>query len=199
MNYLNLLGPLAFIILISGCSSPRSHHGVPISDHAYFKPDLVKNAISRANKFGKNPSGLTIIDYTLPSDEERLFIIDLSSNRITHQSLVAHAKESGYRFPIRFSNIRGSNQSSGGLYATKETYIGVNGYSLRIDGLEIGINDNARSRFIVVHGANYVSYEFLESNGILGRSEGCFAIPFDHLDETINRIKESGYIFVHHQ
>ncbi|MCQ1059307.1 murein L,D-transpeptidase catalytic domain family protein [Photobacterium sp. ZSDE20] len=155
--------------------------------------------MSRANKLGISPSSLTIIDYTLPSEKERLFIVDLERRQITHQSLVAHAKESGYRYPKTFSNVYGSHKSSVGMFRTGETYFGVNGYSLRIDGLEIGINDRARSRFIVVHGADYVSGEFMKNNGMLGRSEGCFAIPFEHLDKAVNSIKESGYIFVYYQ
>ncbi|AJR06077.1 hypothetical protein C9J03_23010 [Photobacterium gaetbulicola] len=198
MNYCDIARLLIIISILSGCTSSSPQHGISIKEHPYFKPLLVESAISRSNSLGETPSSFTIIDYTLPSEVERLFIVDVESGHISHQSLVAHAKQSGYRLPTRFSNINGSNQSSVGLFKTGETYFGINGYSLRIDGLEVGINDKARSRFIVVHGADYVSEAFLKHNGTLGRSEGCFAIPFDGFEDVINRIKESGYIYVHH-
>lgn len=198
MNYFDITRLLLIISILSGCSSSSPNHGVSLSQPAHFKSNLIDHAISRSNGLGIDATSFTIIDYTLPSEVERLFIVDAESGHILHQSLVAHAKQSGYRLPTQFSNVYGSNQSSGGLFKTGETYFGVNGYSLRIDGLEVGINDKARSRFIVVHGAHYVSKKYLEHNGMLGRSEGCFAIPFDNLRDVIDRIKESEYIFVHH-
>ncbi len=135
---------------------------------------------------------IAIIDYNLPSTEERLFIIDVKKDSLLFTSLVAHGKNSGNNMAVKFSNIDGSHKSSLGFFRTEETYIGKHGASLRLNGLEKGINNNARSRNIVIHKAKYVSKDFIKKHNRIGRSYGCPALPehnynkiFDFLDDKI--------------
>lgn len=125
---------------------------------------------------------LTLIDYSRPSSERRLWVLDLERGEIRFHERVAHGRESGLRFARAFSNVAGSLQSSLGLFRTAETYVGRHGYSLRLDGMEPGVNDRARERAIVVHGADYATSDFASLHGRLGRSWGCPA-----LDPTVSR------------
>jgi hypothetical protein len=140
---------------------------------------------------------LTVIDYSLPSTEERLYIIDLKNRKLVKKSLVAHGMATGSLFAKSFSNCPRSHQSSLGFYRTESTYIGKHGYSLRMAGLEKGINDNARERAIVFHGAEYVSTDFIKKYGRLGRSFGCPALPPDENQSIIDLIKESTCVFMY--
>ncbi|MCK5782024.1 MAG: murein L,D-transpeptidase catalytic domain family protein [Flavobacteriales bacterium] len=135
---------------------------------------------------------IAIIDFDLPSTDKRLFIIDVEKNEVLYSSLVAHGRNSGTNLPTKFSNIIGSYQSSIGFFRTGEKYIGKHGASLRLDGLELNVNDNARIRNIVIHSADYVSEDFIYRNSRLGRSLGCPALPkkdfkkvMDFLDDEI--------------
>ncbi len=141
---------------------------------------------------------LTVIDFNRPSVDERLFVIDVNRGQLLYSGLVAHGRGSGDIYPKSFSNAPGSNQSSLGFYTTGDTYDGKNGYSLRLQGMERGINDKAESRSIVIHGANYVSYDFIKKYGRLGRSEGCPAISFDSFQRVINLIKGGSCLFIYH-
>jgi hypothetical protein len=141
---------------------------------------------------------LTIIDYSLSSNQDRLWVIDLKNNSILYQSLVAHGRNSGQEYAAKFSNISESYKSSLGFYVTGETYFGKHGYSLRLDGLEKGVNSNARERAIVVHGADYVSEKFISQNGRLGRSLGCFALPQELKQELIDLIKDKSCLFAYY-
>ncbi len=141
---------------------------------------------------------LTVIDFNRPSVDERLFVIDVNRGRLLYSALVAHGRGSGDNYAESFSNAPGSFQSSLGFYTTGETYDGKNGYSLRLQGLERGINDNAESRSIVIHGANYVSYDFIKKHGRLGRSEGCPALSFETLQQVIDLIKGGSCLFIYH-
>lgn len=141
---------------------------------------------------------LTIVDFSLSSIEDRMWVIDMSTKQIVFQSLVAHGKNSGELFATDFSNESESYQSSLGFYTTGETYIGKHGLSLRLDGLEYGINDNARDRAVVIHGADYVSEEFVKTNGRLGRSQGCPAVPKNVSKELIELIKDKSCLFIFH-
>jgi hypothetical protein len=125
---------------------------------------------------------LTLIDYSRPSTERRLWVLDLDTGEVRFHELVAHGRESGENHARAFSNVSGSLQSSLGLFLTAETYIGRHGYSLRLDGLEPGLNDRARERAIVMHGADYATASFAATHGRLGRSWGCPA-----LDPRVNR------------
>jgi hypothetical protein len=141
---------------------------------------------------------LTIVDFSLPSTEERMWVIDMKTKTILLQSLVAHGRNSGDNVATRFSNVSESYQSSLGFYTTAEVYQGKHGFSLRLDGLEKGINDNARNRAVVIHGADYVSKSFIKQHGRLGRSQGCPAIPYEIHEKLINTIKNKSCLFIYH-
>lgn len=141
---------------------------------------------------------LTLVDFSLSSNTKRLWIIDMTTNTILYQSLVAHGRNSGDEFANKFSNKSESFQSSLGFYLTGEIYQGKHGKSLRLDGMEKGINDKARSRAVVMHGANYVSEQFIRQNKRLGRSLGCPALPEDLNAEIIQLIKNKSCLFIYH-
>lgn len=145
----------------------------------------------------KNERVLTIIDYNQPSVRKRLFVIDMDRNRLLASSLVAHGKNSGQNRALNFSNVPGSFKSSLGFFVTDRTYQGKHGYSLRLRGLERGINDNALMRNIVMHGANYVSTDFIRRHGRLGRSLGCPALPFSEYRRVIDLIKGGSCLFIY--
>jgi hypothetical protein len=138
---------------------------------------------------------LTVIDYSLPSVVPRLWVIDMISERVMFHELVAHGRNSGEGRATAFSNVAGSKQSSLGLFRAEETYEGKHGYSLRMAGLEPGINDNARDRAIVIHGADYVSPSFVSQHGRLGRSWGCPALPREVSQRVIDAIRDGGAVF----
>ncbi len=146
----------------------------------------------------QNDTLITIIDFSSPSTERRLFVLDLKNHKIVKNTLVAHGKNSGVNIAESFSNKRHSRKSSLGLYLTNETYFGKHGYSLRLDGMSNGLNDQARKRAIVIHGANYVSDSFIENNGRIGRSFGCPALPNNEVEEIINLIKDGSCLFIYH-
>jgi hypothetical protein len=138
---------------------------------------------------------ITVIDYSMPSSERRLWVIDLASNRLLFHEYVAHGSGSGGDTASRFSNRDGSHQSNIGLMKTAETYSGKHGYSLRLDGLERGWNSNARARSIVIHAADYVSEAFIRANGRLGRSWGCPALRPEISRRLIDTIKGGSLVF----
>lgn len=140
---------------------------------------------------------LTIIDFNLPSTEKRMYVLDLSKKEVLYVTHVAHGRNSGGNYATSFSNKNGSYQSSLGFYRTAETYNGGNGYSLRLDGLEKGINDLARPRAVVIHGADYCNENFIKSTGRLGRSFGCPALPQELNKPIINTIKDGSLIFIY--
>lgn len=140
---------------------------------------------------------LTIIDFSRSSGKNRFFIIDLENRKILYSSLVAHGLNSGWDLPVSFSNIVNSKKSSLGFFLTGETYTGKHGLSLKLDGLEEGINDNARKRYIVIHSANYVSPDFVAKIGRLGRSYGCPALPRGGYKEIIDTIKGKSLLFIY--
>jgi hypothetical protein len=140
---------------------------------------------------------LTVIDFTLPSTQRRLWIIDMEAQKILLHTVVAHGRNSGLLLAEQFSNRPESYQSSLGFFKTGETYQGKHGYSLRLDGLEKGINDQARNRAIVLHGADYAKEEFLKSAGRLGRSLGCPAVPTELATSIIQLIKDGTLLFVY--
>ncbi len=141
---------------------------------------------------------LTIIDFSKPSTEKRLFVLDMTDGKVLFNSLVAHGRNSGLQFAKMFSNRAKSFQSSLGFYVTLDPYTGSNGYSLKLKGCEAGINDKAYNRAIVMHGADYVSETFIRRNGYLGRSEGCPAIPKELNREIINTIKGGSCMFIYY-
>jgi hypothetical protein len=143
------------------------------------------------------PEVITIIDFSLPSEQERMWIVDLKNREILHTSLVAHGRNSGERFAEYFSNVSGSYTSSLGFYVTGETYHGKHGLSLYLDGMEPGINDAARDRAIVMHSADYATRDFAETHGRLGRSLGCPSIPPDDHEEIIEMLAGGTCLFIY--
>ncbi len=140
---------------------------------------------------------ITIIDFSKSSKKERFFIIDISKQKIIYESLVAHGKNSGWDVPSSFSNLSNSYKSSLGFYVTGETYSGKHGLSLKLDGLEKGINDNARKRHIVIHAADYVNSGIIKKLGRLGRSYGCPSLPAENYSQIIDLIKDKSLIFIY--
>lgn len=140
---------------------------------------------------------LTIIDYTKPGCDRRFYVIDLVNRKLLYMTLVAHGKNSGEQYCTRFSNRPRSLQSSPGFFLTAETYSGRHGYSLRLDGVEPGLNDLARSRAIVIHGAEYVAQHYVDDVGYIGRSFGCPALPLDQNQKIIDLIKGGSCIYIH--
>ena len=119
---------------------------------------------------------LTVIDYTKPSTERRLWVFDLAHTRVLFEELTAHGKNSGDNRAVRFSNVPNSLMTSLGAFLTGETYIGKHGLSLRLQGLEKGVNDNSMERAIVIHAAAYVNDADAKTKGRIGRSWGCPAV-----------------------
>ncbi len=147
-------------------------------------------------RFEKNI--ITLVDFSKPSTEKRFFLIDIDSKEVVYQNYVAHGKNSGMLKAEKFSNIANSNQSSLGFYRTGETYYGKHGLSLKLDGLEKGINDMARKRHIVIHKAHYAEETFIKKYGRLGRSFGCPALPAANYQFVIDTIKDGTLLFIYH-
>lgn len=155
------------------------------------------SVLDEKNSLTKN-NLLTIIDYSKPSTEKRLFVLDMTTGEVLFNSLVAHGRRSGQNYATDFSNKEDSHQSSLGFYVTLNTYFGENGYSLKLKGCETGINDKAYNRAIVMHGADYVSEKFIRQNGYLGRSYGCPAVPKEVSKKIIDVIKEGSCMFLYY-
>jgi hypothetical protein len=162
--------------------------------------NLALNAAGCAVQAGKAsvPTTLTVIDYSKPSTQKRLWVVDLRTHALLFEELVAHGQGSGNNIATRFSNDAETHSSSIGLYAAKDAYLGKNGYSLRLDGLDTGFNDRAMERAIVIHGAAYVSEEIARAQGRLGRSWGCPALRPEVAHDLIDRLKDSGLIFAYY-
>ena len=178
-----------------------------VRDAAAAPPGLRNDVLSlalRAYECGKQRGHfekpyLTVIDYSLPSSAKRLWVLDMEKRRVLFNELVAHGRNSGAEGAMSFSNTPGSRKSSLGLFRTEATYRGRHGYSLNLEGLEPGFNDRALERRIVVHGANYVSPEFLASNnGRLGRSYGCPALDRRVSGRVIDLIKDGSAVFAYY-
>lgn len=144
----------------------------------------------------KNPM-LTIVDFTLPSTKTRLWVIDMSKQKVIYRLFVSHGMNSGELYAKHFSNVPGSLTSSLGAFIASSTYRGQHGYSLYLDGLEPGINDQARSRHIIVHGAPYVNKEFALTHKYMGRSWGCLALNPSKVAKVIDTIKGGSLIFAY--
>jgi hypothetical protein len=143
----------------------------------------------------KAPPTLAVIDYSRPSVEPRLWVFDLNTGKLLFKELVAHGRNTGDNMATRFSDVMNSHQTSLGLFVTGDTYVGSNGYSLRLDGLEPGFNGRARDRAIVMHGAPYVDARMAASQGRLGRSWGCPALREAVARDVIDAIRGGSVIF----
>lgn len=174
------------------------HLGITgLSQQAY---EYARKGLEKLAEEGRllNDSIVSIIDFSLPSNQKRLFILDIKNYKLLFNTLVAHGRNTGREWATSFSNQESSYKSSPGFYITGDTYQGKNGFSLKLEGLEPGINDNAFNRGIVVHGAEYVSDAFVNMQGYIGRSQGCPAIPEQYVQPVINTIKNGSCLFIYH-
>ena len=201
---------LALTVLLSSAAAAHAGTAAPFTASGWANADLgdinpkvfalaleaSASAVERGQ--AKDPGTLTIIDYSKPSTEKRMWVFDLHTHALLFDELVSHGRGSGKTNATSFSNDPSSNKSSLGLFRTAETYVGHNGYSLRLDGLERGVNDNARERAIVVHGAPYVNAGTAKANGYLGRSLGCPAVRPEVAHSLIDAIKGGGLLFAYY-
>jgi hypothetical protein len=141
---------------------------------------------------------LTIIDFSKSSRENRLFVVDLKAKQLLFKSIVAHGRNTGEEFARSFSNAMNSHKSSLGFYVTGGTYMGSNGFSMQLNGVEKGFNDKAKERAIVMHGADYASEQVIRYKGYLGRSYGCPALPRPINKKVIETIKEGNCLFMYY-
>lgn len=191
---LALAGTVALPAHAGGSLEQRLQAAAPDADPAVLH--LALQAMTCATANGMPASGrLAVIDYSRPSTQKRLWVFDLTHARLLFDELVAHGRNSGDNMADNFSNADGSLASSLGLFRTEDTYIGSNGYSLRLDGLEPGFNDHARERAIVMHGAPYVSADTAHKLGRLGRSWGCPAVRLGIARRIIDTLKGGQFIF----
>ena len=152
--------------------------------------------LQRAGKLGGSQSRLAVVDFDLPSTEKRLWVFDLATHQLLFHTLVAHGHNSGENEATHFSNTDESNMSSLGFYVTGTEYEGKHGQSLRLTGLDEGFNTNAAARSVVMHGADYVSEEFIRHNGRLGRSLGCPALPLAQYAQIISALHDGSCLFI---
>lgn len=169
--------------------------GVPGLSSQVLRLALDRVACAQARGVSGRGDLLTVIDYSLPSTEPRLWVLDLMKGKVLYRELVAHGKGSGDNYATRFSNQPNSLQSSLGLFRTGGTYDGGNGYSLKLEGLDQGVNDLAESRYVVMHGAWYVSEAQIRSQGRIGRSWGCPALSESMARPVIDTIKGGSFVF----
>lgn len=187
---LAVLGLLAALLL--PCAQARDLPGGLAMQRAL-------EALDCAQRAGLPPARhLAVIDYGLPSAQPRLWVLDLRTGALRFEEHVAHGRGSGEARAVRFSNRAHSHHTSLGLFRARESYVGRNGYSLRLQGLEPGINDQALARGIVIHGADYVSEAFVKATGRLGRSHGCPAVRNAIARSLIDTLKDDAYLFAYH-
>ena len=176
--------------------SPLHHQLRQLAPQA--TPDALRMAAQALSCADQNAERLAVIDYSLPSSEPRMWVFDLEQHELLFEELVSHGQGSGDALAEAFSNTPDSHQSSLGLFRTMNSYYGSNGYSLRLEGLEPTVNDLAYERAIVIHGADYVSEDFITQTGRLGRSHGCPAVRTDVTYSLIDSIKEEQYVFAYY-
>ncbi|MEO4048592.1 murein L,D-transpeptidase catalytic domain family protein [Pseudomonas sp. CAU 1711] len=167
-----------------------------------LNPQALRDAVAAmqcAVEHGAEPARrLAVIDYSQPSTARRLWIFDLQQRRLLLRDYVAHGRLSGENYASQFSNRLGSHQSSLGLFRTAESYFGKHGYSLRMDGLDPGINDLARQRAIVIHGAAYVNPKMVSKHGRIGRSLGCPAVRPEVARLVVDKLKGGQFLLAWH-
>jgi hypothetical protein len=211
--YKFVLMTIAFMFILSlitpGVSPVRSHEA-PLVDDIFsiyqslndtslnqqaFSTALLGYKLLQSHSIIPKDNIITIIDYSKPSVEKRFFVIDLNSRSILYKTYVAHGKNSGDMYANRFSNKTQSHQTALGFYLTGNTYIGSQGYSLQMHGIDTGYNENAAKRAIVIHAARYATVQYIKLYGRLGRSFGCPALPPEITKPIIDLIKEGTLIF----
>lgn len=198
---MRLLFALALGLLSS--TSVRADYAAMINRLApKLNPAVIAEAVAamkcaQKNGIGEKASRLAIIDYTIPSRKERLWVVDLAREKLLFREHVAHGQGSGGDVPTAFSNRNGSHQTSLGLFLTDRTYQGGNGYSLKLHGLSKGYNESAMERLIVMHGAGYVNPDSAQAAGRLGRSWGCPAVRREVAKPMIDTLKRGQFIYAY--
>ncbi len=196
------------LAIVLGCSQAGAvEPEVILNQASNLRPEVLELALEA---YGQAEEGgyvrrpvLTIIDYEVPSYQQRLWVIDMKASRVLHQEWVAHGmgrpRGSGGSMEeaLSFSNEKGTLKSSLGMFITAETYYGRHGYSLKLDGLEEGVNDNARERLIVLHGAEYVTRD-RAADQLVGRSWGCPAVRPRIANQLIDAIKEGSVLWIYY-
>lgn len=198
-----------FATLLSGCATQHQHssqyvlpQAIPLTDIQGMNPNVLKiakEAYQNALCDGKvKRPYLTIVDFSKPSDEKRLWVIDMQHQKVLFYTYVSHGQKSGnVEYASRFSNKMNSLESSLGVIETGCAFTGTEGYSMRLYGLEPGYNDNIYNRYIVMHSANYASSTFIAQHGYTGRTLGCLAVDPNLIHPIINTI-ENGSIIVNY-
>jgi hypothetical protein len=166
--------------------------------HAAFQSAFIGYYKLKKKGLLRRTNILTICDFSQSSSQQRLYVIDVRNRRVLYRTYVAHGINSGEEYASSFSNRMESCKSSLGFYITSGVYTGVNGLSLRIDGVDKGFNDNARKRSIVIHGANYVSLRVLHKYGVMGTTFGCPAIPTEMTTQIIPVVKHGSCFFIYY-
>ncbi len=183
--------------------SPKAKRALALASQAEnLDPKVLEMALiaqqeAKSRGLVKKPL-LVVIDYTKRSVEKRLWVFDLKNNKLVYQTYVSHGEGSGKDLATNFSNKNDSHQTSIGIFTTAETYHGMYGLSLKLDGRDKGFNDNARKRKIVMHGADFAREEYIHKNGILGTSWACPSISDEISDQLIELIKGGALIFAYY-
>lgn len=198
MRYL----PLLAVGFLASTTVNASDESLIASLAPRISPIVISEAVSamkcaQNHGVGKNASRIAIIDYTIPSKQKRLWVVDLKARKLLFEEFVAHGQGSGDDVPKQFSDRNGSHQTSLGLFLTDATYQGGNGYSLKLQGLSKGFNESAMRRLIVMHGARYVNPLAALSMGRLGRSWGCPAVRTEVAKPMIDTLKQGQFIYAH--
>ena len=195
---LNVCLLAASLLAVSEPSEGALQAQIPRASHTALSAGLAAWRRALESGAARRPDVLTVIDYSRPSTEPRLFVIDIPANRVRFAELVAHGRGSGENSAERFSNRDGSHESSLGVFRSADAYVGTHGVALRLEGLEPGFNDHARDRAIVVHGAGYVSSAFAAAQGRLGRSWGCPAVRPEIAKTLIDAIKDGSLVVAYY-
>jgi len=182
--------PTALASALTRSAPAADPHVLSLASHAL--------ACAQASGYATSAHTLSVIDYSRPSTERRLWVFDLDTDNLLFKEWVAHGRNSGDNNAAHFSNAPGSLMSSVGSFVTAGTYVGHNGYSLRLRGLDEGFNDNALERAIVIHGAAYVGSAMIHSQGRLGRSFGCPAVRPDIARQLIDTIRDGSFVFAYY-
>ncbi|MEJ8755425.1 murein L,D-transpeptidase catalytic domain family protein [Pontibacter sp. H259] len=188
---------LAFTDHVEDLYDRADLRGKGLSFTVFQKAFVGFHNLKQRRMVSQSKSILTIVDFTKPSREKRMWVIDLNEKKLLFNTLVAHGRNTGNVIAEKFSNQPNSYMSSLGFYITDNTYYGKHGLSLKLDGLDKGFNTNARARAIVVHGAEYATKDFIKQHGRLGRSLGCPALPTEVSKEVIDAIKNETVMYVH--
>ncbi len=191
----NSVSPAAFQ-LVDSLYADMQLEEAGLNKKAFFNAYKGYQYLKSKNKLPKD-NLLTICDYSQPSNQKRLYVIDLQKHSIVFNTYVAHGHNSGESMATSFSNLNSSNKSSLGFLVTGETYVGHNGYSMRFDGMERGINDNVRTRAVVMHGSAYVNADRAKARMMMGRSWGCPAVSEAESKQIIDKIKGGTCFYVY--